>query len=246
MNRDLLRVNEIFGPTIQGEGSATGRHCLFVRLAGCNLQCYWCDTPYTWAYTPSKADAHVTGKMWDSEKEVKEMSYTAVMAELMQLYKHPTMVVWSGGEPMMQQDAIELTADILQLRGYENHIETAGTIKPKDHLVRVIKQFNVSPKLGHSANPLKKRYKRDVLKAFVQTGKAWFKFVLEEPDQLDEVDQMVLECGIPKDRVQIMPEGVSSTIIIPRAKALSEPVLRRGYGLTLRNHILLWEDKRAV
>lgn len=239
-------VNEIFGPTVQGEGAAAGRHCLFVRLANCNLQCHWCDTPYTWAYTPDKADAHITGKMWAPEKEITGMTYIEVMQRLTELYPHPTMVVWSGGEPMIQQKQVELTADLLQLNGYENHIETAGTIKPNDHLVRVIKQFNVSPKLEHSGNPLKKRYKKDVLRAFVQTGKAWFKFVVEKEDQLEEVDWMVFECGIPKDRVQIMPEGVNGRLLLIKARELMDPVLRRGYGLTLRNHILIWEDKRGV
>jgi 7-carboxy-7-deazaguanine synthase len=241
-----LQVNEIFGPTVQGEGAGAGRHCLFVRLAQCNLQCHWCDTPYTWAYTPEKADAHITGKMWDKEAESTKMTYLEVMTKLQLLYSGPTTVVWSGGEPMMQQDALELCADILQLHGYHNHIETAGTIKPKDHVVRVVQQFNVSPKLEHSRNPLKKRYKKDVLKAFVQTGKAYFKFVVEETSQLEEVDVMVRECNIPRDRVQIMPEGIGSRVVLERAKNLAPAVLRRGYGLSLRNHILLWEDERGV
>ena len=47
----LLNVNEIFGPTIQGEGPHTGRLVGFLRLAGCNLACSWCDTPYSWDWT---------------------------------------------------------------------------------------------------------------------------------------------------------------------------------------------------
>ena len=39
-----LRVNEIFGPTIQGEGKSAGREVKFLRLSGCNLACTWCDT----------------------------------------------------------------------------------------------------------------------------------------------------------------------------------------------------------
>lgn len=46
-----LVVNEIFGPTIQGEGPSSGRRCGFHRLGGCNLSCRWSDTPYTWDWT---------------------------------------------------------------------------------------------------------------------------------------------------------------------------------------------------
>jgi len=43
-----LRVAELFGPTVQGEGPAAGERAAFVRLSGCPLACAWCDTPYTW------------------------------------------------------------------------------------------------------------------------------------------------------------------------------------------------------
>jgi 7-carboxy-7-deazaguanine synthase len=243
---DRLRVNEIFGPTIQGEGSAAGQHCLFVRLADCNLNCFWCDTPYTWAFTSKKADLHTSGIVYDRNKESKEMMVNEIFHELQELYKEPTLIVWSGGEPLVQQKPLELAADLLQLRGYHSHIETAGTIAPHDHLVRVIRQFNVSPKLEHSGNRRSIAYKPKVLKRFVETGKAKFKFVVEEVKQLEEVDNMVLECKIPKHDVQIMPEGIEPSIIIERAQELSDAVLRRGYGLTLRNHVLLWGDKRGV
>src|SRR5262249_51216898 len=43
---DLVRVSEIFGPTIQGEGPLIGRPSVFVRTAGCDYRCAWCDTLY--------------------------------------------------------------------------------------------------------------------------------------------------------------------------------------------------------
>lgn len=46
--QSLLPINEIFGPTIQGEGFVIGRRSMFVRLAYCDYQCAWCDTKYSW------------------------------------------------------------------------------------------------------------------------------------------------------------------------------------------------------
>ena len=41
-----MRVVEVFGPTVQGEGPYAGRVCHFLRLGGCDYRCSWCDTPY--------------------------------------------------------------------------------------------------------------------------------------------------------------------------------------------------------
>src|SRR5690606_2170027 len=64
-----LNVNEIFGITIQGEGPSMGRPCAFVRLFQCNLQCTWCDTPYTWAVTERKAQRHRDKLQYDRAEQ---------------------------------------------------------------------------------------------------------------------------------------------------------------------------------
>ena len=43
-----LPVLEIFGPTFQGEGRAIGQKTMFVRTAGCDYHCDWCDSAFTW------------------------------------------------------------------------------------------------------------------------------------------------------------------------------------------------------
>ena len=43
-----IPVLEIFGPTIQGEGRVIGRKTMFVRTAGCDYRCSWCDSAFTW------------------------------------------------------------------------------------------------------------------------------------------------------------------------------------------------------
>jgi len=99
-----LVVNEIFY-SIQGESSHAGRPCQFVRLAGCNLHCSYCDTPY--AYEEGKP-AEVT--------EIVEL-----------LASHPCRLVEvTGGEPLMQEKTPALITAFLQ-RGFEVLLETNGT-----------------------------------------------------------------------------------------------------------------------
>jgi len=100
-------IKEIFGPTIQGEGAHTGRPCVFLRFAVCNLACTWCDTDFR----PEGAT---------------KMTAEEIVAELVSLDRHNTrMVVVSGGEPALQWD--QPLADALADAGFRAHMETNGT-----------------------------------------------------------------------------------------------------------------------
>lgn len=245
---DDLIVSEIFGPTIQGEGSAAGRHCLFVRLGLCNLECEWCDTAYTWAITPQKAAKTNSGILYNRDEQMRPMSVQEIIDGLKSLWdidNNPTMVVISGGEPLMQQAKLVELCRVLKLKGCDVHIETAATIAPIPELVEAVAQFNVSPKLANSGNVESKRFKPDVISQFAELDKAWFKFVVTEPRELDEVDQIVETCGIAHNRVMVMPEGVTPDGNMTVAKAVADAAIGRGYGLSLRYHIMLWRDERG-
>jgi 7-carboxy-7-deazaguanine synthase len=247
----VIKISQIFGPTIQGEGSATGRHCMFVRVYNCNLRCRWCDTAYTWADTADRAALTISGKRYDRfdpEFGLKEMTHNEVYEKLGLLWPlalKPTIIVISGGEPMMQQDA--LLPLMAMLRGVRNevHIETAGTIAPTYEFGLLVNQFNVSPKLHHSGNELKKRYKPEVLSVLNGSGKAWWKFVVTPYTtdvDFEEIDEIVQVVGIDPRRVMIMPEGKSSADNIKTAREVAARAIHRGYGISFRTHVLLWED----
>jgi|TARA_R110000744_G_scaffold17537_2_gene47422 organic radical activating enzyme len=106
-----LDVHSIF-PTIQGEGPFVGQPCVFVRLAGCNLQCPFCDT----AYTEGRAEMTVETIIFD----VAEASIIPTMS------KDRPLVVITGGEPF-RQDLEELVVGLTHI-GYDVQIETNGTL----------------------------------------------------------------------------------------------------------------------
>lgn len=246
----MLKISQVFGPTIQGEGSAAGRHCLFVRTFDCNLECAWCDTAYTWAVTDEKAARTRSGHRYERDDPaygVKLMEPSEVVLRLRSLWdveNRPTVIVISGGEPMMQQR--ELVPLLEQLRGWGNevHIETAGTIAPTAEFDTCVTQYNVSPKLAHSGNRLSKRYKPRALAALRNTGRAWFKFVVTADYETDlvEVDRIVAEVRVPPRRVMVMPEGSDGRTNITIAQRIVDAALERGYGLSFRTHVLLWND----
>lgn len=104
INDILLQVHSIF-ETIQGEGPYAGYPSTFIRLAGCNLQCVWCDTSYT-GYT--------------------KMSVEEVLSKV----KGHKLVVITGGEPLRQK--IALLIEALHTKGHLVQIETNGTIYDED------------------------------------------------------------------------------------------------------------------
>ncbi len=245
----VLRVNEVFGPTVQGEGPATGRHCLFVRLALCNLRCTWCDTAYTWAFTATLASHLERPHVYDQATNAVAMTVPEVLDQLRKCWPidaRPTTVVVSGGEPMLQQRALIPLAAALVDRGHAVHVETAGTIPPVPGLAALVELFVVSPKLAHSGNQRAKRFRPGALGAFADLGaRAAFKFVVMDTGDLAEVDDIVRRVPIPDGRVMVMPEGITVGAVVATGREIADAVLARGWGLSLRNHVMLWADVRG-
>lgn len=246
----MLKVSQVFGPTVQGEGSAAGRHCLFVRTFDCNLECTWCDTAYTWAVTDVKAAKTRSGQRYERDDPaygLKLMKPDAVLDRLQGLWDiegRPTIIVVSGGEPMMQQRGLALKLEQLHGWGNEVHVETDGTIAPTAEFDAWVTQYNVSPKMANSGNRLSKRYKPEALAALRDTGKAWFKFIVtaDHVTDLAEVDRIVADVPVPPQRVMVMPEGSNGRTNITTAQQMVDSALARGYGLSFRTHVLLWND----
>jgi len=115
-----LRVNEIF-LSLQGESTRAGLPCAFVRLAGCNLRCAWCDTKYAW-------------------DEGEAMTVEAVLAKVAAL--KCSRVELTGGEPMIQPAATELLRELCEA-GYETLLETNGTVDLAHVDPRVVRILDV-------------------------------------------------------------------------------------------------------
>ena len=231
MSETSLVVSEVFGPTWQGEGPSAGRRAGFVRLGRCNLSCQFCDTPYTWDW-----------ERFDPGAELHRRSVNDVLAQLGRMAI--SFVVVSGGEPLLQQSGLTELAAACVARGWSVEVETAGTLAPDPELTEVVARWNVSPKLANSGVDVGRRHKPEVLRTLESTGRAVFKFVVTEPADLDEVDELVRECDLTE--VWIMPEGTDANTLIARLQTLAEPVLARGWNITTRLHILIWGDRRGV
>lgn len=231
VERDLV-VNEMFGPTFQGEGPSTGRYARFIRLFGCHLACVWCDS----------AQTH-DRRRYDLAAEQRIVSIEDILSWLSGA--PAGLVVITGGEPLLQPRAVERLVDAIgqgQLAtGIE--IETSGTISPTAMIASAATRFNVSPKLAHSRLRHHQRIRPAVLKDLAASGKATWKFVVQDIADLDEIQELVTAYDLHP--VWVMPEGTDSTTVLARMRLLADPVLARGWNLSTRLHTLLWENDRG-
>ncbi|WP_186576993.1 7-carboxy-7-deazaguanine synthase QueE [Aquibacillus kalidii] len=106
-------VIEIFGPTIQGEGMVVGRKTMFVRTAGCDYSCSWCDSAFTWDGS--------------AKENIKRLTADEIINQLKELggdqFDHVTI---SGGNPALLAKLNELINPLHDL-GMEVAIETQGS-----------------------------------------------------------------------------------------------------------------------
>lgn len=189
-----MRIAEIF-KSVQGEGFLTGTPSVFVRASGCNLRCWFCDTPYA-SWYPEGEDRSVE----DILTKIEHFSC-----------EH---VVLTGGEPMLFAELIPLCDE---LRGRKHHItiETAGTL----YLPLACDLMSLSPKLGNSTPSQSlaprwhlrhdhTRHAPEVIRRLVAEYEYQFKFVVGQPGDGDEVLRYL--AGFPeidRGRVMLMPLG---------------------------------------
>lgn len=125
-----IPVLEIFGPTIQGEGRVIGRKTMFVRTAGCDYRCSWCDSSFTW-----------DGSMKD---EIQMMTAEEIYDRLYEIggdcFNHVTI---SGGNPTLIK-GIQYLVDLFEEKNIESALETQGSrFQP---WMRQINDLTISPK----------------------------------------------------------------------------------------------------
>ena len=225
MAEPQYQVVELFH-SIQGEGVLAGVPSIFVRLAGCNLRCVWCDTAY--ARDPGAGEA-------------------IGLAELVRrVGAFPTrFVVLTGGEPMLATGLPELAA-ALRAQGRHITIETNGTRPPAGIACDLA---SISPKLRHAAaqgdaQPIDFA----MLAAWVEEYEFQLKFVVAAPQDVDEVCDILARIGQPvrPERVLLMPEGTDRAILRSRDPWLVAACRQHGFRYGQRLQVELFGARRGV
>jgi len=231
-----LPLNDVFGPTIQGEGPYMGRVVNFVRLGLCNLHCKQCDTKQTWDTS-----------QYDLKKENPATDVSEIVNRVKALHGNQAIVVISGGEPLMHQDKAGFRQMLRELNmlDYNVHIETNGTRMPRTEVANLVQHFSVSPKITSalisSKDEESKRIKMATLHQFAQYAKldkACFKIVCATPEDVDEANALRLALNLFEEDFWIMPAGQGAGVLDYNTKKILDRVLHHGMNFSPRLHIL--------
>ena len=221
-----MQIIEIF-KSLQGESSYAGLPCVFVRLAGCNLRCVWCDSEYTF-------------------KGGSRMSLDEVMLEVRRLSPQGGLVEITGGEPLLQErEAVPLMERLIDA-GYKVLLETSGE-RPLDRVPpEVVKIVDVKcPDSGEGetfrVENLEFLTSRDELK-FVIADRRDYEFArgfLQEHNLSEGVGGVILSPAFRKDATG--SRDVSHCLLDPQL--LAEWMLADGLDarLGLQIHKFIWD-----
>ncbi len=182
-----MRIIELFN-SIQGEGIYTGVPSVFLRTAGCNLKCSWCDTKYSWSVG-------------------KKMSVDEIINVINQ-YPSKHLVI-SGGEPLIQlKKVIELVSKADKFVT----IETNGTIYPEN--LEGVSLYSVSPKLKSSGQTVEWK---SVVEKYLEilSDKLQLKFVVVTEEDYKELKLALIELNNEnkfKIPIILQPNGMTDTL----------------------------------
>lgn len=216
--------------SVQGESSFAGVPCIFVRLAGCNLRCAWCDSEYTFA----------GGKPYTADEIIAQIE-ALVPCKLIE---------FTGGEPMLQARELLPLMDRLLAASYTLMIETSGERPLADVPKAVHKIVDVKcPGAGSAANS----FCMENLEALTKNDEV--KFVITNREDYDFARAFIFEHALPERAGHILlspafiqtpsPQRTADNMALDPRK-LVEWMLADGLParLSLQIHKFIWEPMK--
>ncbi|MDD5686686.1 MAG: 7-carboxy-7-deazaguanine synthase QueE [Elusimicrobia bacterium] len=198
------KVSEIFS-SIQGEGIYAGTPMVFVRFAGCNLQCDYCDTPESRSVVDKKIKIltvkEIAGKIDEEIKKVKNIS----------------IISFTGGEPLLQDEIISDVISLFKNKNIKMYLDTNGVLHEKfSKLARTMDYVAMDIKLPSACGKeywkehkefLKTTHKNIFIK-IVLTAKSNYEEFKKAVDLIEGIDKsipLVLQPVTPIGNVKSMP-----------------------------------------
>jgi 7-carboxy-7-deazaguanine synthase len=209
-----MKVNEIFY-SIQGEGILVGVPSIFLRLTGCNLRCSFCDTKY----------AYIQGK---------EMSIQAILDDIKKFAC--TYICLTGGEPLLQKDAVKLIENLLQ-KNYKICLETNGSISIKKLVEKKSLMISLDIKCPSSGS-----HEQMIMQNISYLSKKdQLKFIIKNKEDYDYAKKILKKYN-PQCTVFFQPVWGTNP------KKLATWILNDGLlvRLALQLHKIIWGEKRGV
>jgi 7-carboxy-7-deazaguanine synthase len=239
-----MPIMEIFGPTIQGEGMVIGQKTMFVRTAGCDYSCIWCDSAFTWDGTgKNNIKMMDAGEIWEELKKLGGNGFSYVTI--------------SGGNPALLKD-LSSFIELLKKQNIKVCLETQGskwqdwfleiddlTISPKPPSSKMITDFSVLDSIIATliTNPNQQNVCLKVV-------------VFDEDDFRYAKDLYQRYLGIPfflqvgNDHITTVDEGELTRVLLKKYEWLINKTMIDAVLTNVRVlpqlHTFVWGNKRGV
>ncbi len=217
--------------SFQGEGPWAGTPSLFIRTSGCNLRCWFCDTPYT---------------SWEPEGIQRSLADLQTVIE----QSPAEHIVITGGEPMLAAQLTELT-EVCRAADRVITIETAGTVDRSvecDLMAISPKRPNSAPndaqwKLRHEQT----RHQPAVVSSLLERYNCILKFVIDCDADVDDVCEYLLDFpAVSSEQVWLMPQARTKTELATKSGWVHAAAKSRGFSYSPRLHVEQFGDTRGV
>lgn len=236
----MIKISEIFGPTIQGEGALIGQPTVFVRTGGCDYRCSWCDTLH--AVDSEYRDTWKPMSAEDIFEKIKKLSSG-----------NPLLVSLSGGNPAIQP--LGELIDLGNAQGYHFAMETQGSIAKEwfsklDHLV-------LSPKPPSSEMRTDWDEFDKCVRAAVENAEISLKIVIKDED--DYLYAREAAAKYPSLQMYLQPCNATPPVHEDNPVDFDDINTRTDWLITKTSqdkwfdikilpqlHVMLWGNKRGV
>lgn len=202
---------------------------------------WWCDSEAVWK----------NGTTYTNEEIEKKL---VEFGELDSILNGTTHIVWTGGEPTIPRcvtgimEFLDYMKEKYPQSRIYNEIETNGTnVVPSEFYTRYIQQINCSPKLSNSGMIKSIRVNKDALSQIKLHDNYWFKFVISEEWDIDEImEDFIREVGIHNSHIILMPGCDNAADLAERTKFVWEMAMHYHWRMCTRLHILCFNKLCGV
>jgi len=224
----MIPISEIFY-SIQGEGKFVGVPALFLRFAGCDVNCVWCDTKEVWT----------KGKPYNKNSLINLIKSKA---------NKNIHLILTGGEPLIYNDFINELAQLIIDDFSLIEIETSATRVPYGFISECKNVFfNTSPKLKNSLVKKEKRINELAIDFFLKSKRAIFKFVVEsEEDVIEIIEDFIKPFKIPNELIYLMPQSKNREEFLKLSPIIVELCKKYQFNFSPRLQLIIWNKAVGV
>lgn len=231
-----LNVSEFFYDTIQGEGLNLGVPAAFLRLAGCPVDCEFCDTAEVWK-------THQRVKISWLYEQIDETGLLQKLAD------GEEILVVTGGSPLLQQIPLAILLEMVW-DSYDGHpwieVENECSLVAGSEIKKFVSSWNNSPKLSNSGVPEERRYKPEALQS-LDGYPCIYKFVVKDESDWQEIEEKYIKPGYVRPyNTILMPMGATQKEYFENREAVVELAVKHGVRYSPREHIAIWDKKTGI